>query len=260
MFLLLHYIPDEIDLFTAPRSFMYNVEDLFCTEDSITKLFGMIHSHRDEPAEHVPEAYTAWYKCNLLHRENDLPAYIMYNDEHVVDDQKWYWRGNLHRENDMPAVVTPNEQSWYQHGEEYRQYGKPFRISFGDKYYNEGQDKTRVEYKDGSVAWYIDDSLHREDDLPALIESNGNKTWALCGDYHRANDLPARIYANGDQEWYMCGKRHRDNDKPAVIKEDTMEWWICGRLHRDNDKPAIVKKGCFGMVDQRPTPTVKMSQ
>ena len=37
------------------------------------------------------------------------------------------------------------------------------------------------------------------------------------GKRHRDNDLPAVIDSNGAQIWYRNGLRHRDNDLPAVI-------------------------------------------
>ncbi len=37
------------------------------------------------------------------------------------------------------------------------------------------------------------------------------------GELHRDNDMPTIIDANGNQLWYQNGKRHRDNDMPAII-------------------------------------------
>lgn len=56
---------------------------------------------------------------------------------------------------------------------------------------------------------------------------------------HRDNDLPALINSNF-KKWYQYGKLHRSDDKPAVISNNLKMWLINGKLHRDNDQPAII--------------------
>eukprot|EP01117_Protostelium_nocturnum_P012134 TRINITY_DN4452_c0_g1_i17.p1 TRINITY_DN4452_c0_g1~~TRINITY_DN4452_c0_g1_i17.p1 ORF type:complete len:116 (+),score=25.07 TRINITY_DN4452_c0_g1_i17:74-421(+) len=58
------------------------------------------------------------------------------------------------------------------------------------------------------------------------------------GEVHRDNDLPAIIEANGTQYWFKKGKPHRDNNLPAIIRADgTREWWKEGKrifqMHRN---------------------------
>jgi hypothetical protein len=59
---------------------------------------------------------------------------------------------------------------------------------------------------------------------------------------HRDGDLPAIEYFNGDKEWWILGKRHRDNGLPAIEWSNnggTKFWCVSGKFHRDNDLPAI---------------------
>ena len=57
----------------------------------------------------------------------------------------------------------------------------------------------------GDVKWYQLGKLHRDNDLPAIIDSKGNKLWYQYGKLHRENNLPAIIYVNNNMEWYYDG-------------------------------------------------------
>jgi len=46
----------------------------------------------------------SWYKSNLLHRDNDLPAIIRYNSNNNIINKGYYINGKRHRENG-PAVI-----------------------------------------------------------------------------------------------------------------------------------------------------------
>jgi hypothetical protein len=96
--------------------------------------------------------------------------------------------------------------------------------------------------KDGhkTIRHYLNTSLHRNGDLPAVEKANGHKSWYISGKLHRDNDLPAMENAYGDKEWFISGERHRDNDLPAVERAcSTKIWFISGQTHRDNDLPAV---------------------
>ena len=59
--------------------------------------------------------------------------------------------------------------------------------------------------KEGTVWYYLDEKLHRE------------------------NDKPAVEYPDGTKVWYYKGRPHRENDKPAVERADgTKAWWVNG--------------------------------
>ena len=83
--------------------------------------------------------------------------------------------------------------------------------------------------------WYVNDKLHRENDLPAIVHANGDKEWFVHGLRHRDNDLPAVVDVNGGREWYVHGNLHRDvGDQdvwilPAVeLANGGKQWWIHG--------------------------------
>ena len=78
----------------------------------------------------------------------------------------------------------------------------------------------------GTVRWYKDGQLHREDG-PSVEWNDGSKSWYLNGTLHR-EDGPAVEDANGHKEWFKNGQKHRE-DGPAIEWEDGhKEWWING--------------------------------
>ena len=94
--------------------------------------------------------------------------------------------------------------------------------------------------KEGTVLYYLDGKLHRENDKPAVEHANGTKSWWYKGELHRENDKPSVEWPAGRKDWYRKGQRHRENDKPAYEDVDgTKEWWYNGQRHRENDKPAV---------------------
>ncbi len=93
----------------------------------------------------------------------------------------------------------------------------------------------------GTKQWYQNGLKHRDNDLPAMIYSDGSKCWFQNDLLHRENDLPAGIYQNGDLFWFKNGLRHRENDLPAIIFHNGDQYWYrYERLHRDNDLPAVI--------------------
>jgi hypothetical protein len=94
----------------------------------------------------------------------------------------------------------------------------------------------KVIKENGSVVWYKDDKLHREDG-PTVERLDGYKAWYLDNILHRLDD-PAVECANGDGEWWLNGKRHRI-DGPAIDRQNGhREWWLNGERHRE-DGPAV---------------------
>jgi hypothetical protein len=91
-----------------------------------------------------------------------------------------------------------------------------------------------------SILHYLNTTIHRDGDLPAIERDDGTKFWYISGKRHRDNDLPAYEGADGSKFWYILGQLHRDNDLPAVeFANGGKEWYKMGQLHRDNDLPAI---------------------
>jgi len=78
----------------------------------------------------------------------------------------------------------------------------------------------------GNQAWYKNDKLHRDGDLPAAVWADGNQFWYKDGQRHRDGDRPAEIWANGTQFWFKNGLQHRDGDLPAVIRANGKQQWF----------------------------------
>jgi hypothetical protein len=88
--------------------------------------------------------------------------------------------------------------------------------------------------------WYKDGLLHREGDLPALIEHSFSTvtSYYINGKLHRDGDMPA-VEGFEFSQWFRNGLLHRDGDLPAVVDNFQYEWWVNGKRHRDDDKPAF---------------------
>ena len=69
------------------------------------------------------------------------------------------------------------------------------------------------------------------------------KIWYKHGLIHRENDLPAIINKNGSEEWYQGGLRHRDNGPAFVYEQYNCELWYKNNLQHREDGPAIIMGG-----------------
>lgn len=86
-----------------------------------------------------------WFKNDLLHRDDDLPAVELLDGE-----KQWYKEGFLHRDVE-PARITANEQYiWYQYGLPHREDGPAYvwKFIFGDveEWYLNGIQHTKEEF------------------------------------------------------------------------------------------------------------------
>ncbi len=70
---------------------------------------------------------------------------------------------------------------------------------------------------DGTVEYYLNGVLHRENDRPAIEYANGDLEWWYNGERHRAYDRPAVVYTNGLHKWYIAGEMKRRGDGPVAI-------------------------------------------
>ena len=77
-------------------------------------------------------------------------------------------------------------------------------------------------YSNGTVLYFKDDKLHREDG-PAIEYANGSKCWFINDKRHR-EDGPAIELANGNKHWYTNDKLHRE-DGPAIEYADGDKHW-----------------------------------
>ena len=100
-----------------------------------------------------------------------------------------------------------------------------------------GQVFFRSQDEDGRT--YRNGLLHSFDGQPALVVNGRHQEWYKDGKLHREDDLPA-IMNPYYQEWWINGKRHRDGNRPAIIDSDIQEWWKNGFLHREGDLPDFI--------------------
>lgn len=111
------------------------------------------------------------------------------------------------------------------------------------KYKPYDKDKYTNEHRTDSVIYYKNGLIHRDNDDPAIINTDGSQYWYCNGKLHRSCDNPAIIDRLNQKYWYYNGQLHRDSG-PAVITEDnTHIWYQNGQIHReDNDQPAYMSK------------------
>jgi hypothetical protein len=107
----------------------------------------------------------------------------------------------------------------------------------------DGSSAVMITDKHGTIRYMNEfGQLHREDDLPAIIELNGTMTYYQHGLKHRDGDKPAYI-SSSQQCYYQLDSLHRDGDKPALIhlidnKIVSQAYYQHGLLHR-NKGPAM---------------------
>jgi hypothetical protein len=82
-----------------------------------------------------------------------------------------------------------------------------------------------VKTRYNNVRHYLNTSLHRDGDLPAIEWAYGDKWWYILGKLHRDGDLPAIEWDSCNKFWYISGERHRDNDLPAIEWDNGIKAW-----------------------------------
>jgi hypothetical protein len=78
------------------------------------------------------------------------------------------------------------------------------------------------------LRWFQRDQLHREHDLPALVDPDGSQWWFIRGVRHRDNGRPAVVIPNHVMEWYEQGKLHCETGPARVSAEGAEEYWLRG--------------------------------
>ena len=91
----------------------------------------------------------------------------------------------------------------------------------------------------------VDNSYWKEIFTEWRMYENGVQGWYLVNRLHRENDLPAIIQANGTQEWWLNGQRHRENDLPAVITPVEVK----GEYHLESGVLAVLVLICSSIYD-----------
>ena len=118
----------------------------------------------------------------------------------------FYNKGNLHRDG-LPAVIISNNST-----------------NLHEEMWIDGIIDTSNRYtimtSDGVTKYFKDKILHRDGDLPAIIERNGSKWYYKYGKLHRDNGLPAVEYSNGGKRWYVNDVLYRGGNLPPIILSD----------------------------------------
>ena len=165
------------------------------------------------------------YKNGELHRDDDKPAFIKYDntDPDLVRSEEYHKNGKLHRSGKPASIEYAFTGGLIQ--EEYFENGV---------YHRSGEEPTMVEYDSGVVRAHSYLRGHRG-----------------LGEFYREGDKPSfiKFYNNGNvaSETYIKGQEEdRDGDKPAYVRyyEDgalkTHRFYINGLIHRGGDKPAWI--------------------
>lgn len=80
----------------------------------------------------------------------------------------------------------------------------------------------------GTVEYFKDDKLHRDNDLPAVINADGYKFWFEQGIINRLHG-PAVEGPEGDKAYYVNGKLHNDFGPALIDKFGRKEWHLDGQ-------------------------------
>lgn len=208
--------------------------------------------------EHYPNGkikYERWYKNGKFHRDTDLPSKITYFENGQKNYEYYYKDGILSRDKDLPAVIRYNrlnnisakyQETWYSNGKIHRD-NKPAVLTYSSNRIIE-----EIWYQNGIIRKSNPDEAARI--TYSYLSNNTKRTYYFYKDYkiHRDNDLPAIIETENLNEdtyevhhYYQKGLKHRDEDKPAKIYyfnnvSYKYKWFKYDHLHRDNDKPAEV--------------------
>lgn len=81
--------------------------------------YGELHSKHGNPAEIKQTGTEVWYKNGKRHRDNDMPAEIVYEGSRTMI---WAKNGVICREGLKPAMITTSNVYWYGNGIQIVQY------------------------------------------------------------------------------------------------------------------------------------------
>lgn len=116
----------------------------------------------------------------------------------------FYNNGNLHRDGFPAVIIHRNSQNLHEE-------------MWNDGIIDTSNRYTIFETPDGTIKYFKDKILHRDGDLPAIIERNGSKWYYKYGKLHRDNGLPAVEYSNGGKRWYVNDVLYRSSNLPPII-------------------------------------------
>lgn len=177
-----------------------------------------------------------WKNGKRYKRAGDLPTVVIEDDEKITEmwlNDKIIGR-KLYRKNG-PALITTykktnkQDKAWFTDArapleEVYRDGGLHAVEIDGDKYWIKNCEPKEITKEDGYKYLIFSES--------ASFNFLGKTT---IGSIHRDNDLPAVVKKDGTQMWYDFGELHRVG-KPAVVYPDgKVEYW-------EHNKPISILK------------------
>lgn len=166
-----------------------------------------------------------WFKDGKMHRDGDLPAYIIYNEKGTFPrDLIWYQHGKIHREEDLPSIEWYNDIKGYVY---YRSWCK------NDVYYRENDLPTVEKYNEQGIVtsqeWHSGDGKFHREGGPALIQysSDGksilNKKWYKNGVEYKPISVNGNAIENIDENADLIDKikkfDRKDLEKCLAILE-----------------------------------------
>lgn len=197
-------------------AFLYDLFDL----SYISEVKAQEYFHYDDGNS----SFDVWYREGLICRDDDLPAFIRYDENKNVKSEQWFKQGYCHRGDGLPAYIC----------------------------YNENGDIT-------TKHWLISGSYSRNDDLPVIVNyyANGKtKLQAWCTGYFSMSNVklhreggPAVIEYTEDgvisnQEWWSNGKKAL-NIKAVTASEIGCVGELCSisfDVFEENDK--VIRLNC----------------
>ncbi len=220
--------------------------------DSEVKLYSLLNKKR--PSNFKEVKLESLFGVSIILREGFFPVYEMYKDNSCIT--YYNMKNEIHRDNDLPAFLIVKKEivyheEYYKKGLRHRDSGLPTVIKYKRfSSYDPSMKISKIIEKE----YYQLGLLHR-DNLPARVKilylkDDGDiykflkiQEYYQFGLLHRDN-LPARIknrYYKITEEYYQFGLLHRDNH-PAKIRynvDDSKylvyeEYYQFGLLHRDN--------------------------
>lgn len=141
-------------------------------------------------------------------------------------------QGNYHSFDDKPAAFTTAFQEdlfvWFNHGVLSRGNDKPCRVIFGKYTYETSNDANNSHSYEDSPSniyeignkegyhfeWRQDGVLHREGNLPALI--NWSNDWHSKKSHIKKGRASSSEYGQGLRTWFICGEMHNANGPASV--------------------------------------------
>lgn len=98
-----------------------------------------------------------------------------------------------------------------------------------------------VDVIEGKTYFKVNGKLHRDVDLPAVIDREGRLEWFRNNMRDRRNGLPAVVGKNnGYKEWWINGNLSRENNLHTIENELGMCFWHKNNRKHRSDGPAII--------------------